>query len=125
MQAIRLTSPPEVGNQPSVPDGLPRAQALAEELDWRWKGQEACDEGPVVIDSVELTSPPESWPPRLRIRFTSGGRPGVWEDEWDSVLWSEGPIPYAAEMFASIAWTAFLEMQDTGSRPDGLHFLDE
>src|SRR4029077_13283061 len=92
---------------------MPRAQALVEELNRRWKGQEACDEGPVVIDDIELVSAAEAWPPRLRIAFTLGSRRGRWEDEWDSVLWSDGPIPYAAEMFASIAWTAFLEMQDT------------
>jgi hypothetical protein len=106
-------------------DHLPRAQALAEELDRRWRGREACDEGPVVIDGVELISPPTAWPPAFRIRFTMAGRCGVWEQEWDSVLWSEGPISEAAEMFASIVWTAFLEMQDTGSVPDGLRMLDE
>jgi hypothetical protein len=103
---------------------LPRAQALAEEIDRRWGGQEACDEGPVFIDRVELVSAPAAWPPVFRVRFTMAGRRGVWEQEWDSVLWSEGPIPEAAEMFAAIAWTAFLEMQDTGSRPDGLRFVE-
>src|SRR5215472_11895030 len=99
---------------------LPRALAMADELNRRWRGQEACDEGPVTIDGIELVSPPTAWPPTFRIRFTMAGRRGVWEHEWDSVLWSEGPISEAAEMLAGIAWTGFLEMQDTGSRPDGL-----
>jgi hypothetical protein len=103
---------------------LPRAQAMADELDRRWRGQEACDEGPVTIDGIELVSQPTTWPPTFRIQFTMAGRPAVWEQEWDSVLWSEGPISEAAEMFASIAWTAFLEMQDVGSQPRGLRMLD-
>lgn len=28
-------------------------------------------------------------------------------------------------MFVSIAWTAFVEMQDTSSRPAGLRMLDD
>jgi hypothetical protein len=102
---------------------LPRAQALVEELDRRWRGKEACDEGPVIIDSIELVSAPAAWPPTFRVQFTVAGRRGIWEQVWDSVLWSEGPISEAAEMLASIAWTAFLEMQDTGSRPRGLRFM--
>ncbi len=106
-------------------DSLPRAQAMADELDRRWRGQEACDEGPVTIDGIELVSQPTTWPPTFRIRFTMAGRRGVWEQEWDSVLWSEGPISEAVDMFARIAWTGFLEMQDTGSLPTGLRMLDE
>jgi hypothetical protein len=97
---------------------------MAEELDRRWRGQEACDEGPAIIDGIELVSAPTAWPPTFRVRFTMAGRSGVWEQEWDSVLWSEGPIAEAADMFASIAWTAFLEMQDIGSRPAGLRMLE-
>jgi hypothetical protein len=33
-------------------------------------------------------------------------------------------VSSAANWFASIAWTAFLEMQDTGSRPLGLRMLE-
>ena len=106
-------------------DDLPRGQDLVDELDRRWRGQEACDEGPVIIDCIELASPPLAWPPTIRIRFRVAERRGVWEQVWDSVLWSEGPISEAAEMFAGIAWAAFLEMQDTASRPRGLRMLDE
>jgi len=103
----------------------PRAQALVEELNRRWHGQEACEAGPVVITDIMLTSPPTAWPPRLRIEFTLAGRPGVWEDEFDiGYLINYGPVSYAAEGFARIAWTAFLEMQDTRSRPRGLRMLD-
>lgn len=103
----------------------PRSQALVEELNRRWRGQEACDEGPVIIDEITLTSPPSSWPPHLRIEFTLGGRRGVWEDEFDiGYLIDYGPVSHAAEGFASIAWTTFLEIQDTHSRPRGLRMLD-
>ena len=103
----------------------PRAQALVEELNRRWSGQEACDEGPVIIDRIELVSPPATWPPRLRIDFTLGGRRGQWEDEFDiGYLIDNGPVSSAAEWFARIAWTAFLEMQDTRSRPFGLRMLE-
>ena len=104
----------------------PRAQALVEELNRRWRGQEACDEGPVIIQDIQLISPPAAWPPRLRIEFTLGGRRGVWEDEFDiGYLIDYGPVSYAADGFASIAWTAFLEMQDVGSQPRGLRMLHE
>jgi len=104
---------------------VPRAQALAEELDRRWQGREACDEGPVIVESVVLAGLPTAWPPRLRIAFTSAGRRGLWEDEFDmGYLIDNGPVASAADWFARIAWTAFLEMQDTGSRPDGLRMLD-
>jgi hypothetical protein len=104
----------------------PRAQALVEELNRRWRGQEACDEGPVIIDEITLISPPSAWPPRLRIEFTLGGRRGVWEDEFDiGYLIDYGPVWSAADWFASIAWTTFLEMQDTRSKPRGLRMLDE
>ena len=103
-----------------------RAQALVEELNRRWRGEEACEEGPVVIDQIDLISPPSAWPPCLRIEFTLGGRRGVWEREWDlGYLIDNGPVSSAAEWFARIAWTAFLEMQDTGSWPRGLRMLDE
>lgn len=102
-----------------------RAQALVEQLNQRWRGQEACDEGPVVIDSIELASPPTAWPPRLRIEFTLAGRRGVWEREWDlGYLIDNGPVSSAADWFARIAWTMFLEMQDTHSQPRGLRMLD-
>ena len=66
------------------------------------------------------------WPPRLRIEFTLGGRRGVWEDEFDiGYLIDYGPVWSAADWFASIAWTTFLEMQDTRSKPRGLRMLDE
>jgi hypothetical protein len=106
-------------------EDLPRAQRLADELDRRWGGEEACDEGPVIIEAVELVTSPTSWPPTFRISFRMDGRRGVWEQEWDSVLWSEGPISEAADMFASIAWTGFLEMQDTSTLPHGLRMLDD
>jgi hypothetical protein len=103
-----------------------RAQALVAELNRRWRGQEACDEGPVMIQDIELVSPRTTWPPRLRIEFSLGGRPGVWEREWDlGYLIDNGPVSSAADWFARIAWTSFLEMQDTRSKPRGLRMLDE
>jgi hypothetical protein len=103
-----------------------RAGALVAELNRRWRGQEACDEGPVIIREIELISPPAAWPPKVRIEFTLGERSGVWEREWDlGYLIDNGPVSSAAEWFASIAWTAFLEMQDVGSQPRGLRMLDE
>lgn len=78
----------------------------------------------MIINDIELVSAPAAWPPTFRVRFTMAERRGVWEQEWDSVLWSEGPIEEAADMFASIAWTGFLEMQDTGRRPAGLRFVE-
>ena len=102
-----------------------RAQALVEELNRRWRGQEACDEGPVVVQAIELVSPPTTWPPCLRIEFTLGARRGVWEREWDlGYLIDNGPVSSAADWFARIAWTSFLEMQDTRSQPRGLRMLD-
>jgi hypothetical protein len=102
-----------------------RAQALVEELNRRWRGQEACEEGPIVIDQIDLLSPPSAWPPRLRIEFTLGGRRGVWEEEFDiGFPIDNGPVWSAAEWFARIAWVAFLEMQDTHSQPHGLRMLD-
>jgi hypothetical protein len=104
---------------------VPRAQALVDELNRRWRGQEACDEGPVIIDDIELVSPPLVWPPRLRIDFTLGMRHGTWEREWDlGCLIDNGPVSSAADWFARVAWTAFLEMQDVGSLPRGLRMLD-
>ena len=100
--------------------------ALVEALNQRWRGQEACEEGPVIINHIDLISPPSSWPPRLRIEFSLGGRRGVWEDEFDiGFPIDNGPVWSAAEWFARIAWTSFLEMQDTHSRPRGLRMLDE
>src|SRR5215831_7092170 len=64
--------------------GASRAVALVDELNRRWRGQEACDEGPVIIDEITLISPPSAWPPSLRIEFTLGGRRGVWEDKFDT-----------------------------------------
>ena len=59
-------------------------------------------------------------------RLHLGRRRGVWEDEFDmGYLIGNGPVSSAADWFARIAWTAFLEMQDTGCRPDGLRMLDE
>src|SRR5215831_9623066 len=105
--------------------GASRAVALVDELNRRWRGQEACDEGPVIIDEITLTSSPSAWPPSLSIEFTLGGRRGVWEDEFDiGYLINYGPVWYAADWFARIAWTEFVEMQDTSSRPDGLRMLD-
>jgi hypothetical protein len=103
----------------------PRAVAMVEALNQRWRGQEACEEGPVVIDKIDLLSPPSAWPPRLRIEFTLGGRRGAWEDEFDiGFPIDNGPVWSAAEWFARIAWIAFLEMLDTRSRPRGLRMLD-
>jgi hypothetical protein len=106
--------------------GASRAQALVDELNRRWRRQVACDEGPVIIETIMLVSPPDAWPPRLRIEFTMCGRLGVWERDWDlGYLIDNGPVSSAADWFARIAWTAFLEMQDVRSRPRGLRMLDE
>lgn len=103
----------------------PRAQALVEELNRRWRGQEACEEGPVIIQAIKLVSPPAAWPPRLRIEFTLGDRRGVWERVWGLGFFIDnGPVSSAADWFARIAWVAFLEMQDTHSRPRGLRMVD-
>ena len=111
--------------QPARTAEAPRAQALVEALNQRWRGQEACDEGPVIIQDIELVSPPVAWPPRFRIEFTLGGRRGVWEDEFDLGFYIDnGPVWSAAEWFARIAWTTFLEVQDTHSQPLGLRMLD-
>ena len=102
-----------------------RAQALVQGLNRRWRGQEACEEGPVIIDEIALTSPPYAWPPSIRIEFTLGGRRGVWEDEFDlGYFINNGPVSSAVEWFPRIAWVAFLEMQDTSSKPRGLRMLD-
>ncbi len=102
-----------------------RAEALVEALNRRWQGQEACDEGPVIIDRIDLISPPSAWPPSLRIEFTLGGRHGVWEDEFDiGYFIDNGPVSSAADWFARIAWTSFLEMQDVGSQACGLRMLE-
>src|SRR5215472_16089147 len=42
----------------------------------------------------------------------------------DTYLINYGPVWYAADWFASIAWTTFLEIQDTHSKPRGLRMLD-
>ena len=79
----------------------------------------------MIIRDIELVSQPVAWPPSLRIEFTLGGRRGVWEDEFDiGFPIDNGPVWSAAEWFARIAWTSFLEMQDVGSRPRGLRMLD-
>ena len=102
-----------------------RAVALVEALNQRWSGQEACEEGPVIIETIHLTSPPSAWPPHLRIDFTLGGQRGVWEDEFDlGYFIDNGPVWSAVEWFPRIAWVTFLEMQDTSSRPRGLRMLD-
>jgi len=103
----------------------PRAVALVEALNQRWRGQEACEEGPVIIQAIELVSPPTAWPPCLRIDFTMGGRRGTWERDWDlGFMIDNGPVWSAADWFARIAWVAFLEMQDVGSKPRGLRMLE-
>ncbi len=100
-------------------------QALVKEPDRRWHGHEACDEPPVIIQAIDLISPPSAWAPSLRIQFTLGGRHGVWEDEFDiGYLIDDGPVSSAADWFARIAWTSFLEMQDVGSQPRGLQMLE-
>jgi len=102
-----------------------RAEALVEGLIRRWRGQEACEEGPVIIDEITLLSPPTAWPPSLRIEFTMGGRRGVWEDEFDlGFVIDNGPVWSAVEWFPRIAWVTFLEIQDTHSKPRGLRMLD-
>ena len=79
----------------------------------------------MIIHAIELVSPATTWPPRLRIEFTLGKRRGVCEREWDcGYLIENGPVSSAAVWFARIAWTSFLEMQDTHSKPRGLRMLD-
>jgi hypothetical protein len=69
--------------QTQVQEVPSRAQALVDELNARWKGREACDEGPGSDRPDRSLSPAAVWPPSLRIEFTMGGRRGVWEREWD------------------------------------------
>jgi hypothetical protein len=80
----------------------------------------------VIVQAIELVSPAGHLAAVAPIEFTLGGRRGVWEREWDlGYLIDNGPVSSAADWFARIAWTAFLEMQDVGSRPRGLRIVDE
>jgi hypothetical protein len=105
--------------------GRSRAEEFAEYLDGRWRGRRTGDQTDATIETVQLISAPEVWPPAVRIEFRMNGRRGVWEDQWEAGLPTYGPVSTAADFFAQIAWEAFPEMQATGYVPDGLRFLDE
>src|SRR5215472_4638413 len=71
------------------------------------------------------TAPPSQASEHAQPAFAPPGltRPG--EDEFDiGFPIDNGTVWSAAEWFARIAWVAFLEMQDTRSRPRGLRMLD-
>jgi hypothetical protein len=102
-----------------------RAQQFVDYLNLRWAGRRTDDQTDTVVERVQLLSPPDTWPPAVRIEFTKDGRRGVWEDRWEYGLPDRGPVSIAADYFAQIAWEAFPEMQATGYMPDGLRFLDE
>jgi hypothetical protein len=101
-----------------------RAEAFVAYLDRRWRGRRTDDQTDTVIRAIHLISPPEVWPPTVRIDFTINGREGVWEERWEAGLPDRGPVAVAADYFAQIAWEAFPEMQATGYVPDGLRFAD-
>jgi hypothetical protein len=100
----------------------PRARALADELDRRWRGRRTDDQTNATILGVHLISSPHAWPPTVVIDFTMSGRRGTWSVATPSLFLDRGPVSDAADWFAQIAWEAFPEMQATGYVPDGLRF---
>ena len=109
--------------QPVATDLTPRALALVQELNRRWQGREVETETATVIDAFELLSPPQQWPPSIRIDFTTKGRRGVWDNTWDTVLLNHGCVADATEWLIDLVRVAFAEMYHTSPHP-GVRFVD-
>ena len=96
-----------------------RAQLVVGEINRHWAGRAIDEVQPVMIEGIDLISPPTAWPPRLRVRFRMRGEALVWEQVFDWSLDHGTPADGAAS-FAAIAWQNLVELAELGWWPNVL-----
>jgi hypothetical protein len=76
-----------------------RAQVLVEDLRRRWTGLRW---GPILLEEITLISPPDTWPPTIRLDFRNGEEHRRWEDVWDDDLLRNASLEAASHLWLAI-----------------------
>jgi hypothetical protein len=66
-------------------------------------------ESNIVLEDINLRSPADAWPPRIRIDYRIRGRRGRWEEEWGEEL-DDGSIEYAANLMMAIVYEHLMDL---------------
>jgi hypothetical protein len=77
-----------------------RAKALVDRLRADWL--RGLDWTPVVIEDIALASPPDAWPPVIRLDFRAGDRLVRWEDPWDGEVLRDDSLDVASNLWLAI-----------------------
>jgi hypothetical protein len=77
-----------------------RAKALVDRLRADWL--HGLDWKPVVIEDIALMSPPDTWPPVIRLDFRAGDRQVRWEDPWDGEILRDDSLAAASNLWLAI-----------------------
>ena len=77
-----------------------RAKALVDRLRADWL--HGLDWAPVVIADIALVSPPDAWPPVIRLDFRAGERPVRWEDPWEGDVLRNDSLEAASNLWLAI-----------------------
>ena len=88
-----------------------RAQELVDALQ-QWRGLEWGPQNPIVLELISLESPPDAWPPRIRLDYRIGGRRGRWEEAWDNEMMRNSSIEAAANLWLAIVHIHLMDLRE-------------
>ena len=78
----------------------------------QWRGLEWGSRHPIVLDAISLESPPDAWPPRIRLDYRIGGRRGRWAETWDDEVTRDASIEAAANLWLAIVHTHLMDLTE-------------
>jgi hypothetical protein len=72
-------------------------------------------QNPIVLETISLTSPPDVWPPRIRLDYRIGDRHGCWEEIWDGVVLRDSSTEAAASLWLAVVHVGVSERHASNS----------
>jgi hypothetical protein len=86
-----------------------RARQLVDEMQ-QWRGLVWGPQHPIVLEEIGLQSPPDTWPPVIRLDYSIDGIAGRWEAPWDDQVMRESSIEAAASLWLAIVHAHLMDL---------------
>src|SRR6266487_4523985 len=86
-----------------------RARRLVDEMQ-QWRGLVWGPQHPIVLEEISLQSPPDVWPPVIRLDYTIDGIRGRWEAPWDDQVMQESSIEAGAGLWLAIVHAHLMDL---------------
>jgi hypothetical protein len=76
----------------------------------QWRGLVWGPQHPIVLEEITLQSPPDAWPPVIRLDYTIDGGPGRWEAPWGDQVMRESSIEAAASLWLAVVHVHLMDL---------------